>query len=114
MAVPDDFESCCWGLHRIHVHKIFQLAPLGNPVFSGNVDHFFEPKIRQLHSSGGVSTLKNFFFLAVLRSHTKSSQCADLVLRSHTKSSQCADLKYLRSASECPVCDLVLCDLVIE
>jgi len=33
---------------------------------------------------------------------------------SHTKSSQCADLEYLRSASECPVCDLVVCDLMCE
>jgi hypothetical protein len=34
----------------------------------------------------------------------------DVVLTSHTKSSQCADVKYLTSTSECPVCDLVLCD----
>ena len=57
---------------------------------------------------------KNQKTITVLRSRTKSSQCADLVLRSHTKSSQCANLKYLRSASECPVCDLVLCDLLCE
>ena len=82
--------------------------------FSLEVLTSFRPENSPAPFSGGVSTLKTIFFLAVLRSHTKSSQCADLVLRSHTKSSQCADLKYLRSASECPVCDLVLCDLLFE
>jgi len=50
-VVYDFFIGGC--IHEFHcAHDFFRLAPLGNPVF-GNVEIFFDPKIRQLHSPGG-------------------------------------------------------------
>ena len=64
MAVPDGFGFFIGGCtHEFHCkHDFFRLALLGNPLFLGNVDIFFDPKIRQLHSPGGVSTPKAIFF----------------------------------------------------
>ena len=93
--------------------KFSNLHHLGTQFFLEMLTFFSDRKFASSILRGGKHS-KNQFFPAVLTSHTKSSQCADVVLTSHTKSSQCADVKYLTSASECPVRDLVLCDLLCE
>jgi len=97
----------------MHYMKFSNLHHSGTQFFLEMLTFFSNRKFASSILRGGEHS-KTQEKIAVLRSHTKSSQCADLVLRSHTKSSQCADIKYLRSASECPVCDLVLCDLLFE
>ena len=114
MAVPDDFFL--FGvIHEFHfTHDFFRLAPLGNPVFFlRNVDIVFDPRIRQLHSPGGVSTPKAKKNRFIQRPQKKQSVCGRYIQRPQ-KSSQCVDVKYLTSTSAHPVCDLVLCDLVLE
>jgi hypothetical protein len=66
MAVPDDFDFYYWGLYtctRISLYTCFVLTrTTREPSFYlGNVDPFSGPKMRQLHSPGGVSTVKIIF-----------------------------------------------------
>ena len=55
MAVPDDFDLFDWGLYmNFTLHMIFfDWHHSGTQFFLGNVDIFFDPRIRQLHSPGG-------------------------------------------------------------
>ena len=56
MTVPDDFDLFSLGVVYMNFteHMIFfDLHHSGTQFFLGNVDIFFDPKIRQLHSPGG-------------------------------------------------------------
>ena len=72
MAISDDF-GFYWELYMYMytVYMIFlKLHHSGTQFFRGNVDCFFDPEIRQLHSPEGVSTVKTIFF-----AESRSTSC---------------------------------------
>ena len=58
--------------------NFFDLHHSGTQFFLRNVDIFFDPRIRQVHSPGGVSTPKAKNKSLDLTSTKKNSQCADV------------------------------------
>ena len=66
-----------WGLYMYMYTvymKILKFHHSGTQFFRGNVDWFFDPEIRQLHSPGGKHCKDQFFF-AVLRSAFCGAPC---------------------------------------
>ena len=53
----------------------FDLHHSGTQFFLRNFDIFFDPRIRQLHFPGGVSTPKAFFSRFIERPPKKQSVC---------------------------------------
>ena len=53
MAVPDDFGFSIAGCTECMYMDFFSLHHSGTQFFLGNIDIFFDPKIRQLHYPGG-------------------------------------------------------------
>jgi hypothetical protein len=85
----------------------FNLHHSGTQFFPGNLDIFFDPKIRQLHFPGGYAMLgreKN----AALTSAENGCGVRTLIISVHRKRVWCADVHYLTSKSQFTVCDLFI------